>query len=421
MKVHELQEARATAVVAMRALSDLAETERRDLTSDEDKKFGDLKKEIGDLDKKIGRAQTLADAERSAPAILHGRRGDGNFDTELRSRFSLSRAVAGAAGLSVEWGFEREVQGELAKRAGRPAKGIYIPSEIFEKRVQVVSSGPAGGYIAPTEYRPDQFINALTAASVVRSLGARVLTGLTGDVEIPAETGSPAIGWVGENSALSSSDASFGMITLTPRHAGALSEWSRNMVMQSSPDVEMLLRQMLARNLSLAIDRAAINGQGVLEPTGILATAGIQSHAYATDLFTSTAVAIGKADTENVGAQRSFLTTPEVREICLKELDADKLPVPVSAIFHDEPTRFSNQVPKTLGGGTEHGLIYGDWSELIIGVWSEIDILVNPYEAAAYSKGNISIRAMATVDTNVRHVKAFVKVTGVTTSAVAIA
>lgn len=421
MKLHELQEARATAVVAMRALSDLAETEKRDLNSDEDKKFGDLKKEIGDLDKKIGRAQTLADAERSAPAILHGRRGDGDLDTELRSRFSLSRAVAGASGLNVDWGFEREVQGDLAKRAGRPAKGIYIPSEVFEKRVQAVSSGPAGGYIAPTEYRPDQFINALTATSVVRNLGARVLAGLMGDVEIPRETGSPAIGWVGENSALSPSDAAFGMITLTPRHAGALAEWSRNMILQSSPDVEMLLRQMLARDLSLAIDRAAINGQGVLEPTGVLATSGIQTHAYATDLFTSTAVAIGKADTENVGARRSFLTTPAVREICLKELDGDKLPVPVSAIFHDEPATFSNQVPKTLGGGTEHGLIYGDWSELIIGVWSEIDILVNPYESTAYSKGNISIRAMATVDCAVRHPKAFVAVSGVTTSAVAIA
>ena len=62
-----------------------------------------------------------------------------------------------------------------------------------------------------------------------------------------------------------------------------------------------------------------------------------------------------------------------------------------------------------------------EWAELLIGVWSEIDLLVNPFESTAYSKGNVSIRAMATVDSVVRHPKAFVSVTGVTTSAVAIA
>ena len=91
-------------------------------------------------------------------------------------------------------------------------------------------------------------------------------------------------------------------------------------------------------------------------------------------------------------------------------------PIGVGTVFHGIPTTFSNQVPKNLGGGAEHGLIYGDWSELLIGVWSELDILVNPYESTAYSKGNVVIRAMATVDVAVRHPKAFVSVEDVTTS-----
>jgi len=409
MKTSDLIEQRAAIVARMNEAHG----------KDDNDAFTAAENELRAVDAKLERARKIDAADRAEPGKPIN--GDAKLDAEIRSRFSLSRAVAGAAGLNVDWGFEREVQGELAKRAGRPAKGIFIPTEVFETRVQTVSSDPAGGYIAPTNYRPDQYISALTAASVVRGLGARVLSGLTGDVEIPRETDSPAIGWVGENSALSSDDAAFGMITLRPRHAGALSEWSRNMIMQSSPDVEGLLRQMLARNLALAIDRASINGGGGLEPIGVLNTDGIQTHPYATDLFTSTAVAIGKADTENVGARRSFLTTPAVREICLKELDANALPVPVSAIFHDEPVTFSNQVPKTLGAGTEHGLIYGDWTELLIGIWSEIDILVNPFEATAYSKGNVSIRAMATVDCAVRHNKAFVSIEDVTTSAVAIA
>jgi len=205
-------------------------------------------------------------------------------------------------------------------------------------------------------------------------------------------------------------------VTLSPKHAGALSEWSRNMLLQSSPDVEALLRQMLARNLALAIDRAAINGGGSNEPTGVLATSGIATQAYATSLFATSAEMIAKCDIANVGtARRGFLSTNGVRKTAMKSLDGNGLPLGVSTIFHGEPTTFSNQVPSDLGAGDdEHGLIYADWSELLIGVWSEIDLLVNPFESTAYSKGNVSIRAMATVDVALRHKLAFVSATGVT-------
>lgn len=404
MKLSDMTEQRGAIVVRMNTAHE----------ADDDDAFAAAETELRTLDAKLDRQRKIDAAERTEP----GRpiNGDHKLDSEIRSKFSLSRAVAGAAGLAVDWGFEREVQGELAKRAGRPAEGLYIPMELFEKRALTTTTGAD---IVPTDHRPDQYINALVAASVVRGLGATVLSGLTGNVDIPRETDSPAIGWVAENTALTAKDAGFDKVTLSPKHAGALSEWSRNMVLQSSPQVETLLRQMLARNLALAIDKAAIQGGGTNEPKGVLATAGIQTHAYATSLFTSAAEAIAKANMENVGTRRSFLTTPLVEKIAMLALDANQLPVGVGTIFHDQPVTFSNQVPTTLSTN-KHGLLYGDWSELLIGIWSEIDILVNPYESTAYSKGNISIRAMATVDCAVRHPKAFVSVTGVDVTSVAL-
>lgn len=402
-KTSELLEQRAAAFARMQAAQETGGAD-----------FDTAEREVRDLDAKITRSRSIDELDRRTPGAPIA--GDGKLDAEIRSRFSLARAIAGAAGLDVDWGFEREMQAELAKRAGKPADGVYIPTEIFEKRVLTSTSEPE--MYAP-EVRYDQFISALTANSVVRGLGATVLNGLTTPITIPRETGSPAVGWVAENQALSSGDATFDSITLSPKHAGALTEMSRNMVLQTSPDVEQLLRNMLARDIALVIDRAAIKGGGTNEPFGILSTAGIQTAAYATDLFTTTAVAIGKADVANVNASRGFLTTPGVRELVHKAKDAQKLPVGVAAIFHDEPTAFSNQVPVAAN---VHSMLYGDWSELLIGVWSEIDILVNPYESTAYSKGNISIRAMATVDAALRHPAAFVSVTGVNiTTATALA
>lgn len=401
MKTSDLIEQRAAIVARMNEAH----------TADNGDAFTAAETELRALDAKIDRARKIEALERSEPGTPIN--GDAKLDREIRSRFSLLRACAGKAGLDVDWGFEREVQPELAKRAGRQAQGIFVPTEIFEKRVLTTS---AGSELVSTDHRPDLYISALTASSVVRALGARVLAGLVGNLSIPRETASPTTAWVAENAGLSVTDGNFDAVTLQPKHVGSLGEYSRNMLMQTSPDVEQLYRDMMGRNLALAIDRAAIKGGSSNEPTGILATSGIQTVTAPGSIYEAVADAVALADIENVAAQRALLTTPEMRKIASLALDTQGRPIGIPAVFHDVATTFSNQVPKTLGGGTEHGMIYGDWTELLIGIWSEIDVLVNPFETTAYSKGNVQIRAMSTVSTAVRHVKAFVSIEDVTTS-----
>jgi len=408
MKTSELLEQRAAIVDRMTAAHN----------ADDNAAFKTAQGELRGVEAELERAKAIETAERrEAGQPIHG---DRQLDREIRTRFSVTRALAGAAGLSVDWGFEREMQGELAKRAGKPAEGLYIPAEVFERRTLTTTTAAE---LVATDHRPELYVSALVASSVVRSMGATVLNGLTGNVSIPRETDSPAIGWVAENAALSSDDANFDAVTLSPKHAGAISEWSRNMLQQSSPDVEQLLRNMLARNLALAIDLAAIQGGGTDEPDGVLANGGIQTQTYATSIFHTAAEMIAKADIANVATNgRGFLSTNTVKKIAMKAQDTQKLPVGLATIFHGERTAFGNQVPTNLGAGTnEHGLIYGDWAELLIGIWSEIDVLVNPFESTAYSKGNVSIRAMATVDCALRHPAAFVSGTGVLAAAAGIA
>ncbi|GAB5375005.1 MAG: hypothetical protein AcusKO_14670 [Acuticoccus sp.] len=404
MKTSDLIEQRAAIVARMNAAHE----------ADNDTDFAAAEGELRSLDATLDRARKIDAADRSELGTPIN--GDHKLDHEIRSKFSLNRAIAAAAGLNVDAGFERAVQSELSKRAGRAPEGIFVPTEVFERRVLTTATGSD---LVPTDHRPDQYINALTAASVVRGMGARVLAGLAGSLSIPRETDAPAIGWVAENAALSSDDADFDSVTLSPKHTGALSEFSRNMLLQASPDVEALLRQMLARNIALTIDRAAILGGGANEPDGVLQTNSIQTVTSPGSIFEGVADAVALADAENVGGSRAILTTPEMRKIASTALDGMGRPLGVATVFNNVATTFSNQVPKTLGAGAEHGMIYGDWSELLIGLWSELDILVNPFETAAYAKGNVSIRAMATVDFAVRHPKAFVSIEDVSTAMIA--
>jgi HK97 family phage major capsid protein len=406
MKTPDLIEQRAAALRQMQEAH----------TADNGDAFKAAETEIRAIDAKLERARAL---DAAAP-----RKSDERLATELRD-YSLTRAMAWGAGIGgIDAGREREIDAELRATTGRTFKGVAVPTEIFERRV-LTTAAPGGGpgsNLVPTDFLGNEYISALTASTIIASLGARTLSGLSGNVEIPGEKAAPTTAWIAENAALTATDPQFRQVTMAPKHVGSLSEFSRNMLMQTSPAIEGILRQMMARDIALEIDRAAINGGGANQPTGILAAAGTQTQAYATSLFHTAAEMVGKANVANVGATRAFLSTARVQTIAMKALTTDKLPVGVGTIFQGERTAFSNLAPDNLGAGTnESALIYGDFSELLIGLWSALDVLVNPYETTAYSKGNVMVRAMATCDVALRNPTAFVKGTGVLAAAAGIA
>ncbi|MBA3667940.1 MAG: phage major capsid protein [Sphingomonas sp.] len=378
---------------------------------DDNEAFAAAEAELRTLDQKVDRARKLDAADRADPGTPLTGSTDEHLSRELRS-FSIVKMMAHKAGLGVDAGREIELQAELTKRAGKPAEGFYVPTEIFETRVQLTTNS---GTITPTTFRPDLFTSALTATAVLTTLGATTLTGLTGDVTIPRETDSPQAGWVAENVALPYDDAAFDSLTLSPHHVGVITEISRQMLMQSSPAIEQLIRNMQARNIALEIDRAAIVGSGTgATPRGILNTTGVASVAYSTDLFTTTAAMIAAADLANVSTNRGFVSTNGIKGRANLLRDADGNPISVADTFHGEPVQFTNQAPNNLGAGTnEHALVYGDWADFLIGIWSQIDVLVNPFAQSAYEKGNVLVRSMATVDFGVRRPASFVKATGI--------
>ena len=116
--------------------------------------------------------------------------------------FSIVRAIGAAIGLpGVDAGREREISAELARRSGRSFHGIAVPIQALGRpleRRDVISTttppgGPGGNLIA-TLLDGSQYVDILRAALVIRQLGARVLTGLTANVDIPRMTQAAAVG-----------------------------------------------------------------------------------------------------------------------------------------------------------------------------------------------------------------------------------
>jgi HK97 family phage major capsid protein len=369
------------------------------------------------------RQALLDDADRRAAGHPIGGGGaDGRFDAEVR-QFSVVRALADKAGLpGVDAGREREISAEIARRSGRAFEGVAIPLAALagpmERRVFTTANpgGGPGSNIISNDLLSDQTIDRLRASLVVRQLGATVLSGLTGNVAIPRVKADATASWVAENSAITASDPQTDQVTLAPKHVGAITEFSRNLLLQASPDVEQLVRGILAQVLAQALDQAAISGAGASnQPRGILNVSGIGSVAMGTNgaALTYDAVAdlIGQVADVNAEVGRlAFLTNTKVRRAVAKLKDAQNRPLGTDVVFQGQSVAYTNNVPSNLTKGSGTGLsalLWGNWSDLLIGLWSEIDVLVNPYESTAYSKGNVQVRAMTTCDISVRHPESF--------------
>jgi HK97 family phage major capsid protein len=421
MKLHELQEARASAVTNMRALADLAETEKRDLTVDEDKKFGDLKKEIADLDKKIGRAQTLADAERSAPAVVHGRLGDGAFEERARD-FSVVKCIRSTLpanmGGTVDIGFEREIGAEVARRTGRNYEGFAVPDEIFQAERRTLLAGSGAADLIPNTHRADLFIDRLRNRLVVGRLGATYLDGLVGTVDIPRQTGSSSAQWVAEDGSLTEDDASFDDVTFSPNTVGAMTSYSRRTIINASPAIENIVRADLAAVVASAIDEKALVGDGTSNtPKGITQTTGVTELAVTTTpTWAQVLEFIASIDASNaLEGSLGWATNPHV--VALMRAAVKVTSDAGAGFIMDAANALAGYplvntmalpgVAPAVTPQVDAALIFGDWSQLMVGSWTGIDILANPYETTAYAKGRILVRAMKDVDVQVRQPKAF--------------
>jgi HK97 family phage major capsid protein/HK97 family phage prohead protease len=359
-----------------------------------------------------------------------------------KAKYSMLRALRaaiaereGGANPWKEAGFEREVSNDIRKRSGRDSAGLFIPTNLqFAMRAADYSfgtgaglSGTSGGSnLVATNLLSGSFIELLRNKARVFGLGAQLLSGLIGNVDIPRQKAAGSVYWIGEGQTLTQTGAQFDKMSLTPKHIGALSVITRNMLQQSSPDVEMMARADLLATVALGIDLASLSGSGTSNvPLGISNQAGIGSviggvngAALTLDhlIDLETFVASNNADE---GAMAYLTNAKAVGTLKkLKSTTGQYLwtnsPMGQRSGTPGEINGYTvartNQARSNLTKGTGTNLsevYFGDWSQVLVGEWGVIEILPNPYAAGIYEQGGIELRVLQTLDIGIRHAQSF--------------
>jgi HK97 family phage major capsid protein len=326
----------------------------------------------------------------------------------------LPRDIGGG---NVDAGFEAEISQEVARRSGRTFQGIAVPDQAFLAERRTLLAGSTAADLVPSVHRPDLFIDRLRSALVTGTLGATVLDGLVGTVDIPRQTGSSSAQWVAEDGSLTEDDASFDDVTLSPKSVGAMTSYSRRTLLNSSPSIEQIVRNDLASVIANAIDEKAMLGDGTSNtPKGIVHVSGVGSVTLsggATWESILEFIANVQGADAAMGSLGWALNAWAVKRLRAVPKDDG---VVSSGFLMDQPGQlagYTAAVTSALPGdpnsspATDATLIFGDWSSLLIGYWSGIDLLINPFETTAYAKGRVLVRAMRDVDVQVRHPESF--------------
>jgi HK97 family phage major capsid protein/HK97 family phage prohead protease len=364
---------------------------------------------VGDAAKEC--LKILATRQREETSVAHL-----DMSKKEVKQYNLCRALN--AVVNKNWanaGFELEASQEIAKRTGKinNEHTFFVPMDI-QKRDLIVGTSTMGGYLVSTGNMG--FIELLRNRSVIYRMGATRLSGLQGSVTVPKQT-APGTGyWLAtEATGITESQMVIGQLALSPKNVGAYTEISRQLLLQSSPDAEMLVMNDLAAVVGLALDTAALTGPGTGgQPTGITVTTGIGSVTITTATVTYANVLEFQTDAASgnaLAANSGYVTTPAIASLLKQKSRFTNTDTPIwqgnilDGNIESLRAMSSNQI-------TAGQLMFGDFSQVVIGEWGVLEVEANPY--ANFAAGIVGVRAFYSCDVGVRYPAAFSLGTGIT-------
>ena len=342
-------------------------------------------------------------------------------DANLKNRFSLSDLIfqqlnPGASRGKRALEEAQDLTSDLQEQGyTRQSNGLLIPhsrlggidkKELAEAKRDLTSAAASGGNLISDDVRGDIFIEALRNRMVLGDM-VTMLTGLQGNVSIPAETTAPTGAWRTENQANTESNPVIGQVALTPHFVRAFTEVSRTLIAQSSVDVEMIVRNLLMKSVALVVDKAILTGTGTNgQPSGIDSISGLSETTYATAITNATLaniVAVEKAldDGHAPDMGRFWVVAPDVRaHYRVTPIGTGGIPAWYMGNLLDSPGYVSKQV-------ADGEAYFAAFAECFLALWDSIEILVNPFSGD--TTGLVRITAWQNVDVGFAHGASFAK------------
>lgn len=249
--------------------------------------------------------------------------------------------------------------------------------------------------VVETEFT--NILEPLRAKNVLVEAGAKYLTNLVGDVQVPIMSATN-VGWAGEVSDAASGDPSFSHVTLQPKRLTAYIDLSKQFIAQDSLAAEALIREDLVKAINSKLE-ATILGSASGDTTQ---PEGMFNAISATSVSGFADVCDKEADIEdaNVNGECVYVMSNKAKAAFRNMAKSTK---------STQLVMENGEIDGTKAINTSHvegkKYIYGDFSNLAIGQWGAIDLTVDPYTLAR--SGQIRLVVNAYFDAKILRPSAF--------------
>lgn len=273
----------------------------------------------------------------------------------------------------------------MLKAAGvAESSGLAIPMDY-----RAITAATAGSTIAT---QPIGIIDALKANLVLTAAGATIMSGLTGTTVLPRYSGSGAA-WEAENVEATDKAGTIDGITLTPKRLYSTIKVSKQFLMQDSVDTESYLQNEIVKAIAAKLEQTVFENTAVAGVpnglfNGILSTGTVGLTVNGTVSLANVIKLESTVEGSNALAGTPvYITTPKGKGV-LKTTpvaaNTAKMICELGEVNGYKLLSTSNM--KQYVGGTEEGIVFGNFSDLVIANWGVMNLEFEdkPRENAVY-------------------------------------
>jgi HK97 family phage major capsid protein len=250
--VKRLRERRAKVWEDAKALADRASDENRAFSGEEESTWASLNSELDALDKRI---KAVIDGEQRAK--------------DVEESYAKLEGKPQVEGKREQSQLETQLRGMLTGEPGAPRYMEVKPNGPVNFRTLSKLTAAAGGNTVPTTFY-DQLVQYMIETSAILRSGVRILNTSGGEtIQVPKATTHSTAAIVAEAAAIGVSDPVFAQQSLGAYKYGVLVQISRELVDDSTVDLQGYLAEETGRALGNAFGAHLVVGTGTSQPRGI--------------------------------------------------------------------------------------------------------------------------------------------------------
>lgn len=385
-------EERASVVEKMEALVALAETEERELTEEETKNFDELNEKAEALKANAERALKMEGLKKKEA------RNVVSEEEKVQRNYSFFKHINGITDGKLE-GAEKEMQEQAeheARNIGKTVNGAGIPGSMFEKRASINSN------IAGTSV--EAFVDAIREEAIYTKLGAKFMN-LTSDARIPIINKQSTAWMAGEDDDAADGGAAFTSVTLTPNRIAGYANISKELLHQNGAGVESAIMADLGKSVADNICDAMFSTSSVTNaPTSIPATTGVltfteSSYSDATSMFKDLVLAEQElAENGSLSGNLAYVLHPTFLNELKRAAQVAGVNPGMQGMNYNQqvvngyPVYYSSHCGSSAGVSADG--IFCDWSNVQVGMFGGVDIVVDPYSVAIANQVRLVVNTL---------------------------